>query len=731
MNVPESLDHICGLLAEQFGDLGEEAARRLRLWMSGDLPFTYPEVLAQHLREDYLDLLIEVFWQELPFGTGGRRGPVGYGANRINLTTVVMTVQGHCNHLREAFPDRRDMAVVVANDVRVFHDIAGIYKFLGSDHPLLGVSSRSLARLACEVYAGNGIATYINEPDNDDALMTTPMLSYLINELKAIGGINLSASHNPPDDNGVKVYDQFGSQPVAPQDQHLSDAMAAVRDVRMMDFEKARQAGMIRGVPAEYHEKYLKTYKTMFGDLYQPQPNDPPIVYTPLCGCGLTNAGTILTRLGFHFQVPPGQGPDGTFNAIPLKAPNPEVPQSTKPAKVFADEIGSSIVLCSDPDADRVGLEVKLEDGTWYHFDGDQIAAVLTYYLMLDPEGPRMRGLVIETLVTTKLLGAIVARAENSWIVDDLLVGFKYLSDVLKQLDDNGHYKAIKCSSEDLVIATEESHGIAVIPTIRDKDSAPACMYLAALQQRLHHGGSTLLDYYAKILEEVGSYDTMPRSIMMTGVDGMLKKDQIMNSIREKPFEAIGGQRVHKVVDYWDQDMFGPFLSETEKLPRNVVQFFLDSYVVTIRPSGTEPKLKLYCQLLPHEDTPTGKGRELLRKLREKTEVFAKAFYNDLLNRIELSLDEAALLLPDIIDLDNKIHFQEHTLIELKQALEAGRFNTLDSLLAWLETEVAPMTPGANPLPAIKAPIAYVTAQWAGKLENVSLLTELQSWAAQ
>ena len=203
--MPESmgLERICELLAQKYAALGQDAAERLRQWLAGSVPYAYPRILKQHLSEHYLDLLFDAFWQVLPFGTGGRRGRVGYGANRLNPTTVAMTVQGHCQYLRTTFPTRTDLAVVVANDVRVFNDIAGIYHFLGEDHPLLGVSSRSLARLACEIYAGNGIVAYFAEPSAAEAVMSTPELSYLIGELNAIGGINLSASHNPPDDNGV------------------------------------------------------------------------------------------------------------------------------------------------------------------------------------------------------------------------------------------------------------------------------------------------------------------------------------------------------------------------------------------------------------------------------------------------------------------------------------------------------------------------------------------------
>ena len=723
------------LLAEKYGDLGQGAAERLHQWLSGKLPYACPEIIEKHLQEQHLGLLFDAFWQVLPFGTGGRRGRVGYGPNRLNLTTVAMTVQGHCQYLRTAFPERKDLSVVVANDVREFNDIAGVYRFLGEEHPLLGVSSRSLGRLACEIYAGNGITAYFAEPDAAQAVLTTPELSFAIDRLKAVGGINLSASHNPPDDNGLKVYDQYGSQPVAPNDQRLVEIMELATDVSVLPFAQALEQGLIRALPAELHQEYIETYVKLYDNIYAPQP-DVPIVYTPLCGCGLTTVGDVFERLGFPVLTPPDQGPDGTFSVIPFKAPNPEVPQATEPAKAFADAQGSEIVLSSDPDADRVGLEIKLADGSWYHFDGNQIAAILCYFLMIDPEGPRRRGLVIETLVTTRILGKMVEKAGDSWLIDDLLVGFKYVADVLKELalpaeQRKPRYAAFPCSPDQLVLATEESHGVVMVPTIRDKDATPACMYLAALYQRLHRQGQTFLDYYCRILEDLGGYDDVSRSITMTGVEGIMKRDRIMASLRASLPETIGGFAVRKVVDYWDQEVFGPFVSETDKLPRNVLQLSTDAFIVTVRPSGTEPKLKLYCQLLPYGEPSSAQGLELLSEVRVKADAMARMVYNELLSHIDLSLTEAGLMLPDIIDLARKQEFEQQTVPQLKAALAEGTFSRLEDVFDWLYKQTAAMTPGANPLPALKAPLAYFCARWAEESGSTPLLAELEHWTKQ
>jgi hypothetical protein len=237
------------------------------------------------------------------------------------------------------------------------------------------------------------------------------------------------------------------------------------------------------------------------------------------------------------------------------------------------------------------------------------------------------------------------------------------------------------------------------------------------------------LDYYIRILEELGGYDNVARSITLTGAGGMLKKERIMASLRQSPPQTLSSYAVHKVVDYWDEEAFGPFVSETDRLPRNVIQIFTDAFIITVRPSGTEPKLKLYCQLVPHGEPSAARGMELLWEVRDQAERIARLVYNELLARIDLSLGEAGGLLPDIIDLDRKQDFEQHTVPQLQEALTRGTFANLDNLLAWLRSQVAAMTPGADPLPALKAPMAYLCDQWAAELRGSSVLAELTTWA--
>jgi hypothetical protein len=285
-----------------------------------------------------------------------------------------------------------------------------------------------------------------------------------------------------------------------------------------------------------------------------------------------------------------------------------------------------------------------------------------------------------------------------------------------------------------LVLATEEAHGLMLTSAIRDKDSAPACMFLAALYQKLRLEGRNLLDYYIEILERLGGYADAGRSIVMTGAEGGIQRDRIVASLRASLPETLGGRAVHKVVDYWNEDLFGKLQSATDHLSRNVLQFFLDGFIVTVRPSGTEPKLKFYCQLVPAE-TPQGRttapalhGMDLMRDLTDKVEAMARAVYQELLARLDLDLGEPALLLPDIIDIGRKQDFERKTVPQLREAIARGRFQNLDGLLDWLRGEAAGMTPGADPLPALRASLAHLCRLWKNELGGAPLLTALAVW---
>src|SRR5215472_9254610 len=335
---------------------GAAAAATLSRWLSVDQPFVSGPELRRFAEQAPVAMIVDAFRCDIPFGTGGRRGRVGIGPNRINPRTLALTVAGHCEFLRQTAGQAGEgsRTVVVANDTRVFTDINRLHTFMGEDWSLLRTSSRSLALLACQIYAVYGFETYLTAPKDPDGYMPTPELSFAIRDLRAAGGLNVSASHNHPDDNGFKVYTPTGGQYCPPDDATLSRAVEQVELDPEIELLVARYTGGAAEIPADVHRAYISMYVEKSAAICahsEPFRSGVPIVYTPLCGTGLANVGETLTESGYQVQVPADQYPDGSFAAIPLRSPNPEIPGVTDPAIEFAGTVGAEVVLSTDPDA--------------------------------------------------------------------------------------------------------------------------------------------------------------------------------------------------------------------------------------------------------------------------------------------------------------------------------------------------------------------------------------------
>jgi phosphoglucomutase/phosphomannomutase len=712
------IEAICERVREAVGaESATTAEARLRDWLSPSTPYLdVEESVAALGRLSGRDIYDE-FWRLLPFGTGGRRGHVGFGPNRINPSTSALTIQGHAEFLKSSYAG--EVRVVVANDVRCFNDISERYRALESN-PLLGLSSRSLALQACEIYAANGIVAIIGEPHSASAVLTTPELSFAIRALGAQGGVMFSASHNHPDDNGIKVYDSSGAQPIAPVDQELTEVIEAVGDVDALPLEEALSSSRVQDIPADVRSAYLALYAP-------PQTKPAPegsraVVFTPLCGSGDSTAGEVLRRLEHEVLVPPDEVSDGRFAAIPYRSPNPEVGQATAPARAFADEKGAEVVFSSDPDADRLGVDVKQEDGSWVHLTGNQIAGILAYYLMLDESGPQRRGIVITTNVTTRLISA-VAEAAGCEVVDDLLVGFKYISNVLFQLDRVGEYDRIAGKADELVLGAEESHGLMTTSAVRDKDAASGIVHLAALYQQLALEKVTLFDYYLSVLDRIGYFAEANRSIVMLGEEGLRNTAKLMESLRADPIDEIAGRTLIGVTDYLDPQKFGRPRTETERAARNVVRLEYEGMTATVRPSGTEPKLKFYVHRLPAEDRAEAAGEPPLamheRALAE-AKLGAWSLYDALARRLEAPLSRAALALPDIIALEEKIRF-DHELVPWLQSVLSQPAENPDEIEKELRKRGERLVPGADSLPALRPSIAMVAEDLRDDVDPVLL----------
>jgi phosphoglucomutase/phosphomannomutase len=715
---------------------GAAAWGNIEAWLRGSIPLVPKAELREFLDKVLvgaapIDLLYECFWRNIPFGTGGVRGTVGFGPNRINPTVVALTIQAHCRYLDAFFAAGRgagvERSVVIANDIREFHDLSDTWsKFLShnpyhavSGDPGLQVTSRNLAFLSAGVYAKNGYVVYMLKPGDRTAFLTTPELSFLIRWLRAAGGINLSASHNPPDDNGVKVYDENGGQYLPPDDQELTDLTKKIREADHMPYEEAVAAGLVRDIPGEALADYQSLYLDRAHERGLGSTRGSKILFTPLGGCGGRTVKVALESLGYDVLMPDREGPEGTgpdgthgtFGAIPMRIANPEVPESTRLSKEAAQSFGAGLVLASDPDADRLGAEVYHQGG-WRHLTGNQIGTILSYYLLLDPAGPRLRGAVYETAVTTLAVRAIADRAGCDHVVSDLLVGFKYIGhavhEYLKEWEKEGRTPS---DTELLVFATEESHGYLDTPKIRDKDAMAAALYLARLHEQLSSSNATLVDYLERIYAEVGGFGDTGRSLIIPGSRGFQAIQDVMKVLRGTLPDEFAGVHVQRIDDRRDA-AFGPHASDTDWEARNFITFWFEYGRITFRPSGTEPKLKFYVQT---EGAPAGADAQAYAQaLAAQVYQFLLGIVSDVFR--EIRLDEAFASLPDVIAVETKQVLQDQVASELRGHV-SGQDYHLDLTAGWLDRRVAGLVPGSASWKAVEGALRSAAATW-GALES-------------
>lgn len=705
-------------LQEEFPATGANAWANVKSWLAGDVPFVPAAALREFLDKasftrEGRDLIHESFYRNLPFGTGGVRGPVGFGPNRINPTVVALTIQAHCDYLHDFFAAGRGQGieprVVIANDVRTYCDINGaLGAFLDPEHndpkynpyhadnhdSIYRVTSRSLAYLAAGVYARNGYQVYILRPSDDNAFLTTPELSFLIRHLRAAGGINLSASHNPPDDNGVKIYDEKGGQYLPPEDENLTKRTQKIRNAVHMPFAEAVSAGLVQDIPDSDLDAYMSLYHERAIERDLATAKKTRILFTPLSGCGERTVKVGLEKLGYAVHMPKSEGPDGTFRSIPMRIANPEVPESTRNSKKAAESFGAGLVLASDPDADRLGVEVH-HRGEWHHLTGNQIATILAYYLLIDPNGPQLRGGVYETAVTTLAVGEIAQRAKCHPIVTNLLVGFKYIGhSVLEYQEKNPQADDLQL----LAFATEESHGYLDTPKLRDKDAMSGALYLAKLHERLSDSGKTLVDYLHEVYGEIGEFGDIGRSVIILGSVGVRAIQAVMGELRGLAPARLGGVAITGIIDRRDTARFGKKRSETDWEARNLLTYSFEHGRISFRPSGTEPKLKFYVQT---NSAPEGLGGAQAyadavskRVYQELLDIFGRVYRDDLKVRHRpIALQESFASLADVIPLESKIELQQDVVAELRDHLASDDFRT-DDAAKWLGRRVSKLVPG-------------------------------------
>jgi|SRR5579883_422264 len=584
--------------------LKERALDNLNTWLTQADFVAYRPQIESLIKSGAWSVLLDSFYQVMPFGTGGRRGAVGIGPNRMNLWTLGASVQGHCEYLRQRFPGVSPLRVVLAFDVRQFEDKRKVYN-PALPNPVLHLSSREFCQHAAGVYAANGVHSVILPPDSK-RYIPTPELSFTIRYLHAHGGLNMTASHNPPDDNGSKFYDERGSQLVPPEDQLMTEMVDQVTSIRHVPFADAVRSGKVQFLDDAPHRAFIDLCRRE-SLIPPPKVDEFRVVFTPLHGCGWFCAGEVLEAEGFHpIPVPEQVTPDGQFPNI-TKTPNPEVPECMDRAERLATERRADLVIATDPDADRLGgLANRSPDGkgTFRFLTGNEIASILAHFKLSQlaragslPTSP----LVITTEVTTGQLTRI-GRQFGAQVVNDLLVGFKYHADVLWQLESTGQYGDIRGSVNDFVIALEESHGILATPGIRDKDSACAALLLAEAALYQKRQGRTLVDYLDDLNRQFGYFRNELLNIVLTGLEGKVNMGRMLNALRNKPPKQIGGLPVVSFEDLQDTEgRMGPFKGDTDRAARNFLIFRLAGTgmqaKVCLRPSGTEPKAKAYLEV--------------------------------------------------------------------------------------------------------------------------------------
>jgi phosphoglucomutase len=609
----------------------DQAKKYVRQWLTAPEFAGYRPQLHWLIESRQWPELLDRFYQILPFGTGGRRGAVGIGPNRMNLWTLGASVQGHCEYLKERFPGIEPLRVVVAYDVRRFEDSRHSYN-PDLPNPVLHLSSKDFAHHAVGVYVANGIEAFIL-PAESTRYMATPELSFAIRFLEAHGGLNISASHNPPDDNGGKFYDERGGQPVPPDDQIMADLVDQVATIRTLSWGEALRTARVHLLDDVPHKAYIDLCRRQ-SLVSPPRFDEIMVVYTPLHGVGSMTALEVLVAQGFRVTpVEEQMAPDGQFPNV-TQTPNPEVPASMDRAVLTAQQVAADLVLSTDPDADRLGAMIQgsgvgdqgsgardqrsevrdqgKEDRSlapdpwpltpdWRFVTGNEIAALLTHFKLaqLVRQGRLPRSpIVVKTEVTTGLVTRI-ARRFGAQVVDDLLVGFKYIADVVWHLEQSGGYQDVRGTPEDFVIGCEESHGILVTPYIRDKDAASAALLLAELALDQKRQGRSVLDHLERIFREFGYFHNEVINMVMTGVEGKEKMARMLDRLRRAPFDEIAGLPVTNVEDLRDEHgRLGPIKGATDAAARNVLIFLVgDRARIALRPSGTEPKAKAYIEV--------------------------------------------------------------------------------------------------------------------------------------
>ena len=544
-----------------------KVTEKAQLWLSGNYDEETKKEVQQMLDNEDKTLLIDAFYKELEFGTGGLRGIMGAGSNRINKYTIGGATQGLTNYLLQEFAELDQIKVAIGHDCRN--------------------NSRKYAEISANIFSANGIKVYLFE-----SLRPTPEVSYAIRKLGCQSGIMITASHNPKEYNGYKAYWNDGAQVLAPHDKNIIIEVNRIKKVEDIKFEGDPK--LINIIGKDMDKAFIEEVKklSLSPDAIE-RHHDLKIVYTPIHGAGVTLVPDALRAVGFTniINVPEQDVISGDFPTV--VSPNPEEPAALALAVKRAMETGAEIVMATDPDADRIGTAIRNEDGEFVLVNGNQTMIIYLYYLITRwKELGKITGkeYAVKTIVTSELVTKIANK--NGVELFDCYTGFKWIADIIRKNEDTKTYLG----------GGEESYGFLAGDFVRDKDAVSACMLFAEIAAWAKDNGRTVYQMLQDIYVECGYSKEEGISITKKGKEGAEKIEAMMRNFRNNPLTKIAGSNVTLLKDFASLEAMD-FVSKeniTLSMPTtaNVLQYFTeDGTKLSIRPSGTEPKIKFYIEV--------------------------------------------------------------------------------------------------------------------------------------
>jgi len=560
-----------------------EIKKRAEIWLGADFDEETHSLVKELFNNE--KELTESFYKDLEFGTGGLRGIMGAGTNRMNKYTVGMATQGLANYLKKQFPEKA-LSAAVAYDCRN--------------------NSPFFAEVVANVFSANGIKVYLFS-----SLRPTPELSFAVRHFQCNTGVMITASHNPKEYNGYKAYWDDGGQVTSPHDINIIDEVGKIKSIKEVNF--AARPELIVTIGEEIDKIYLENLKTLsISPEAIAKHRDIKIVYTPLHGTGVKLVPEFLNNLGFNniIHVPEQDINDGNFPTV--VSPNPEESEALTLALKKAQDENADLVMATDPDADRVGIAVRNDSGELQLLNGNQTASILTYYCLENLyRQNKLKGdeYIVRTVVTTHLMTTI---ASNYGVeIFDVLTGFKYIAEIIRE---NEGKKTFICGGE-------ESYGFLVGDYVRDKDAVISCGMIAEVAAWAAENGKSLYGLLLDIYSKFGLHEEKLLSVTKKGKEGLDEIKEMMKGYRSNPPKAIAGSKVITVIDYLNKqqtDVLSGKITPVNQHQSDVLQFFTsDGTVVSVRPSGTEPKIKYYFELRA-DLKDVNEYKQILNRLNDK-----------------------------------------------------------------------------------------------------------------